>query len=102
MADAVIAKSAACQRALLADGYAANRIERIDHGFAAGQCVGRIASRGTQSALALVNSDLVDAWRFAGCDLQSRMTRESGVNLLGQSGPAFDRAISRSAAVVHR
>lgn len=82
MADAVIAKSAACQRALLADGYAANRIQRIDHGFAAGPTRSAESRRLARKVLCLVNSDLATHGDSPVVICTARMTRESGVNLL--------------------
>ncbi len=81
MADAVIAKSAACQRALLADGYAANRIERIDQGFAAGPVRSAESRRLARKALCLVNSDLATHGDSPVVICTARMTRESGVHL---------------------
>jgi glycosyltransferase involved in cell wall biosynthesis len=82
MADAVIAKSAACQRALLADGYAATRIQRIEHGFAAGPTRSAESRRLARKALGLVNSDLATHGDSPVVICTARMTRESGVSLL--------------------
>lgn len=82
LADAVVAKSAACQRALLADGYAENRIRRIDHGFAAGPSRSAEARRLARKALCRVNSDLSTHQDSQVVICTARMTRDSGVNLL--------------------
>jgi glycosyltransferase involved in cell wall biosynthesis len=82
LADAVIAKSAACQRALLADGYAATRIQRIDQGFSAGPMRSAESRRLARKALCLVNSDLATSGDSPVVICTARMTRESGVNLL--------------------
>jgi glycosyltransferase involved in cell wall biosynthesis len=82
LADAVVAKSAVCQRALLADGYKADQVHRIDDGFAASPA--RIAASRSQArrSLAMLSSDLATKQDTPVVLCASRMTREGGVNLL--------------------
>ncbi len=82
MADAVIVKSAACQRELLVDGYAATRLERINNGFAAGPLRTVESRHAAQSALATIHGDLVTHPETPVVLCASRMTRDGGVNLL--------------------
>ena len=82
LADAVIAKSAACERGLLADGYEPKRIHRTDHGFAPGPTRSAETRRQARKALCLVNSDLATQADSPVVICTARMTQESGVNLL--------------------
>lgn len=82
MADAVIAKSAVCQRALLAEGFKANQIQRIDDGFDSAHADGTLARAEARLALAKVNSDLATAADTPVVLCASPMTRHGGVNLL--------------------
>ncbi len=58
LADAVIANSAICQRGLLADGYAQQRVVRIDCGFAAGPVRSATAKWRARQSLGAANHDL--------------------------------------------
>jgi glycosyltransferase involved in cell wall biosynthesis len=82
MASAVIAPSAACQRALVAAGFPGARIHRIEHGFAAGPIRTPQARYLARRALAAVNSDLATQADDPVLLCFSRMTRDSGTNLL--------------------
>lgn len=82
MADAVIAKSAVFQRELLADGFSASRIERIDDGFPAFTTRSPDTRLMARKALALVNSDLATHGDSPVVICTGRMTRESGICLL--------------------
>lgn len=82
MADAVIAKSAAGQRALVADGYSPSRIERIDHGFAAVPATTTESRRSARTTLGKVNGDLATLDDTPVVICAARMTASSGVNLL--------------------
>lgn len=78
MADAVIAKSAACQRALIVGGYSPSRIERIDNGFAAGPTRSSESRRLARKALGATNGDLTASDNTPVVLCCSRMTRDSG------------------------
>lgn len=82
MADAVIAPSAASQRLLLADGYVAQRVERINNGFPTGPVRSLKTQRAARAALGAVNADLTarDDTKVVMC--ASRMTIDGGVQLL--------------------
>jgi glycosyltransferase involved in cell wall biosynthesis len=82
MANAVVAPTAACQRLLLADGYAASRVQRITDGIAAGPLQSAESRQAARTALATVNSDLVTNDDTPVVICASRMTSDGGVNLL--------------------
>ena len=82
MADAVVAKSAGCQRALLADGYDPKKIHRIDNGLAATPDRSEQARRDARHSLALMNGDLAAEDDAPVLLCVSRMSRRSGMNQL--------------------
>ncbi|MFK8114360.1 MAG: glycosyltransferase family 4 protein [Rubripirellula sp.] len=82
MASAVVAKSAGCQRALLADGFKADRGFRIDNGFASGTATTASSRLQARRNLAVVNSDLATSEETPVVLCTARMTREGGVNLM--------------------
>ena len=82
LADAVIVKTAECQRRLLADGYASQRLHRIDPGFAAGPVRSTTDRVRARLALGAANSDLIADPESTVLLCPSRMTRDSGVNQL--------------------
>lgn len=82
MADAVIAKSAVCHRALLADRYAASRIHRIDDGFVPGTLRSPGSRHTSRKVLGSVNSDLRTESDTPVVLCHAPMTRDGGVNLL--------------------
>lgn len=82
LADAVVAKSPECARALVAAGYHADRVVRIDDGIAAGPQPTTAMKVSARQSLATANGDL-----FAEEDVPivlctSSMTRDSGIHLL--------------------
>jgi glycosyltransferase involved in cell wall biosynthesis len=82
MADAVIVKNAECQRLLLADGYSAPRLHRIDPGFAAGPVRSSTARLRARVSLGSANSDLIAEHDSTVLVCPSNMSRENGVNQL--------------------
>jgi glycosyltransferase involved in cell wall biosynthesis len=78
MADAVIAKSAICNRALIADRFSPDRVHRIGTGFAAGPIRSADQRATARAVLGAVNSDLRtdDDTPIAICN--SPMSRGSG------------------------
>ena len=58
MADAVVAKSVVCQRALLSDGYDAKKIHRIDNGFPSQPTRSPQAKLEARNSLGRMNTDL--------------------------------------------
>ncbi len=79
MADAVIAKSAVCQRELLAEGYPQDRVVRIDPGFAAGPVRNASARERARKRLGAANRDLATEANSTVLICSSRMTANSGV-----------------------
>jgi len=84
-ADAIIVKSAACQRTLLGEGFAAEKVHRIDPGFAAGPIRTANAKRQARISLGAANSDLVTTPESPVLICPSEMTRDSGVVALVQA-----------------
>ncbi len=82
MADAVIAKSAGCERGLLAEGYDSKKVVRIDPGFTAGPLRTAEATYRARQALALANSDLATDQNSTVLICPSNMTRQSNVTQL--------------------
>ncbi|QDT04786.1 hypothetical protein K227x_31830 [Rubripirellula lacrimiformis] len=79
MADAVIAKSAPCSRALLADRYSADRIVRIGPGFTAGAQRTAAVRKEARSSLAAANSDLYADPDAPIAICTAAMTRDTGL-----------------------
>ncbi|MCP4890869.1 MAG: glycosyltransferase family 4 protein [Planctomycetaceae bacterium] len=82
LADAVVAKSPECARALVAAGYQADRVVRIDDGIAGGPQPTTAMKVNARQSLATANGDL-----FAEEDVPivlctSSMTRSGGIHLL--------------------
>lgn len=81
-ADAVVAKSGACNRSLVIAGYSTARVHRIETGFSAGPARSAAARARARQVLAQVNSDL----RITGdCPVllcTAPMNREGGIGLL--------------------
>jgi glycosyltransferase involved in cell wall biosynthesis len=82
MADAVIAKSAVCQRALVSDGYDAKKVHRIDNGFPSQPTRTTQTRLDARRSLGLMNSDLAAEADAPVLLCVSRMTRSSGMNQL--------------------
>lgn len=87
MADAVIAPSAASQRLLLADGYAASRVERISDGFSAGPVRSLKSKRAARAALGAVNSDLTARDDTPVVMCTSRMATDGGIHMFVKAAP---------------
>jgi glycosyltransferase involved in cell wall biosynthesis len=84
-ADRVFVPSAASHRGLIQAGFAANRISRIDTGFAGGIARSESSRRASRRSLAAINGDLhvQDDQLVLVC--VDQMTRHSGMQLLTQS-----------------
>ncbi|TWU47117.1 glycosyltransferase [Rubripirellula reticaptiva] len=79
MADTVIAKSAACNRALLTDRYSAERIVRIQPGFSAGPITSESNRESARRSLATANSDLRTNPDTIVALCNAPMTRDGGI-----------------------
>ncbi len=79
MADAVIAKSGCCKRALIADRFADERIVRIESGFAAGPTTTIARRIEARRALAAANSDLKTHHDNVVAICNASMIREGGI-----------------------
>lgn len=93
-ADAVIAKSAACNRALIAAGYASSRVHRIDTGFAAGPIRSAGDRHLARQALAEINSDLRTGTDTPVIVCTAPMVHEGGIGLLVQAARHIVAAVS--------
>lgn len=82
LADAVIAKSAGCERGLLAEGYDSKKVVRIDPGFTAGPLRTAEATRRARQALGTANGDLATDQHSTVLICPSNMTRHSNVTRL--------------------
>jgi len=89
LADAVVAPSAACQRSLIAAGYAGQRVHRIVAGFAAGALHTDLARYQARKSLATANADLAAEPEDPVLLCAAPMTRGSGVNELVAAGRAL-------------
>ncbi len=82
LADAVIVQSADCQRSLIGDGFSADKLHRIDPGFAAGPVRSGSARLRARASLGAANSDLTTESDSTVLVCPSSMTRDSAVNQL--------------------